>query len=97
MKKGFWLRTMGQMRLGAVVSGVGFLLYLAASALAWDTAAGILAIAFGLLAVYVFCSMLSLSGDSSKPVTYSLLWGQGALTILLVACAVLTVKLWLGY
>ncbi len=95
MKKGFFLQTVGQMQRGAVVSGVGFLLYLGASALKWELAAGMIAIAFAVAAVYVFLSMLARSGGESG-VTYSLIWGQGALTLLLGACAVLNVKLWMG-
>ena len=40
-KKGFLLQTVQQMNAGAIVSGLGFLLYLALSALGQETAADI--------------------------------------------------------
>lgn len=46
-KKGFLLQTVSQMNTGAIVTGLGFLLYLALSALTLETAADITAVAFG--------------------------------------------------
>ena len=56
-KKGFLLQTVRQMNGGAALCGVGFLLYLGASALGWVTAADILTIAFGVVSLYVFISV----------------------------------------
>lgn len=94
MKNGFFLATEQQIQRGASISGVGFLLYLAAAALRWAAAAGILAVVFAIGAAYVFVSIVIRSSKGTKA-TYSLLWGQGALTILLVACAALSIKVWL--
>lgn len=95
-KRGFLLQTVKQMNNGAIVSGIGFLLYVAASALELDVLAGILAIAFGIAALYVLVSVAEGRKRDKKTVSYNLLWGQTALTILLVGCAVLTIRLWLG-
>ena len=95
-KRGFLLQTVKQMNNGAIVSGIGFLLYVAASALELDVLAGILAIAFGIAALYVLVSVAEGRKRDKKAVSYNLLWGQTALTILLVGCAVLTIRLWLG-
>nr|WP_325185002.1 hypothetical protein [uncultured Oscillibacter sp.] len=95
-KKGFLLQTVRQMNAGAIVSGLGFLLYLALSALEAETAADIAAVAFGLVSVYVFASVAAGRSRDKEAVSYSLLWGTGALALLMGGCAVLTVKLWLG-
>lgn len=95
-KKGFLLQTVRQMNAGAVVSGLGFLLYLALSALELETAADIAAMAFGLVSVYVFASVAAGWSQDREAVSYSLLWGTGALALLMGGCAVLTVKLRLG-
>ena len=96
MKNNIWLQPGRQMNGGAIVSGMGFLLYLGASALGWEIAALILAILFGLAALYVFLSALMGRGRDRESVSYSIMWGTGALTLLLLGCAVLTIKLWLG-
>lgn len=95
-KKGFLLQTVRQMNAGAIVSGLGLLLYLALSALGLETAADIAAVAFGLVSVYVFASVAAGRSRDKEAVSYSLLWGTGALALLMGGCAVLTVKLWLG-
>lgn len=95
-KKGFLLRTVRQMNAGAIVSGLGFLLYLTLSALELEPAADIAAVAFGLVSVYVFASVAAGRSWDKEAVSYSLLWGTGALALLMGGCAVLTVKLWLG-
>lgn len=95
-KTGFLLQTVKQMNAGAVLSGTGFLLYLALSALGWETAADVTAVAFGIVAVYVFLSVAAGRSRDKEAVSYSLLWGTGALALLLGGCGVLTVKLWLG-
>ena len=80
----------------APLSPASALLYVAASALELDVLAGILAIAFGIAALYVLVSVAEGRKRDKKAVSYNLLWGQTALTILLVGCAVLTIRLWLG-
>ena len=95
-KKGFLLQTVKQMNLGAAVSGMGFLLYLGASALGWEALADILTIAFGVVSLYVFLSVSEGRRRDPEAVSYSLLWGTGALALLLCGCAVLAVRLRLG-
>ena len=86
-KKGFLLQTVQQMNAGAIVSGLGFLLYLASD---------IAAVALGMVSVYVFVSVALGRSRDKEAVSYSLLWGTGALALLLGGCGVLTVRLWLG-
>ncbi|MCI8480065.1 MAG: hypothetical protein HFG08_04185 [Oscillibacter sp.] len=95
-KKGFLLQTVRQMNGGAALCGVGFLLYLGASALGWVTAADILTIAFGVVSLYVFISVSEGRRKDKEAVSYNLLWGTGALALLLCGCAVLTIRLRLG-
>ena len=95
-KKGFLLQTVLQMNGGAALCGVGFLLYLGASALGWVTAADILTIAFGVVSLYVFISVSEGRRKDKEAVSYNLLWGTGALALLLCGCAVLTIRLRLG-
>lgn len=96
MKKHFLLRNVRQMNLGAIVSGTGFLLYLGASALEWAAAANILALIFAPVSLYVFASVAAGRQRDKEMVSYNLLWGQGALTILLCMCAALTIREWLA-
>ena len=95
-KKGFLLQTVKQMNAGAIVSGLGFLLYLALSALELETAADITAVAFGMVSVYVFASVAAGRSRNREAVSYSLLWGTGALALLLGGCGVLTIRMGLG-
>ena len=95
MKKGFFLKP-EKLNLGYTVSAAGFFLYLLISALAGQSAAGIVAIPFAVFAVYVFLSVSAARSDDKENVGYNLLWGSGALALLLSACAALSVKLWLG-
>ena len=96
MKKNFWLRPGKQLNTGAMVGGLGFALYLLLSALGQDTASLIAAIAFGVEAGYTFFSAVDCREKDKDSVSYNLLWGTGALMILLLVPAVLTVKMQLG-
>ena len=95
-KNSLLLQGVKQLNRGAIVSGLGFLLYLALSALGLETAADITAVAFGMVSVYVFASVAAGRSRDREAVSYSLLWGTGALALLLGGCGVLTVRLWLG-
>lgn len=95
-EKSFLLRTVRQMNIGAMVTCAGFALYLAASALGQTGAADLIAAVFGVIGLYVFVSISEGRRRDKEAVSYSLLWGQGALTLLLAGCAVLAVKLRLG-
>ena len=81
---------------GAIVSGIGFLLYLAARALGWEMAADVICIVFGVIAVLTFFAAAMGRQKDKELVSYSLLWGTGALALLLGGCAVLTVRMKLG-
>lgn len=95
-KSGFLLQTQKEIRCGAAVAGVGFLLYMGTMVLKWRTAADILAIGFGLVALYVFFSALNGRDRDKEMVSYNLLWGTGALALLLLGCAVASVRQRLG-
>ena len=95
-RNGLLLRTRRQMNRGAIATGLGFVLYMALLALGLTLAADLTAIAFGVVGVYVSLSVLEGRGRDREEVSYSLLWGQLALTILLVAFAALAVKERLG-
>lgn len=96
MKQDIWLKPGKQINSGAIVGGIGFALYLAFSALGWDAAALIAAIGFGLESLYVFLSTLEWREKDKESVSYSIMWGTGALTLLMLGPAVMTVKLALG-
>ena len=81
---------------GAILSGIGFLLYLADRALGWEMAADIICIVFGVIAVLTFLAAAVGRQKGKEQVSYSLLWGTGALALLLGGCAVLTVRMKLG-
>ena len=51
---------------------------------------------FGLIAVWTFLSAAVVRRKDKETVSYNLLWGTGALALLLGGCAVLTVKMRLG-
>ena len=85
-RNGFLLQDVKQMNLGAIVSGLGFLLYLGAAALGWQAAADVLSLVFTLVSLYVFVSVEAGRRRDKEAVSYNLLWGQGALTVLLCLC-----------
>lgn len=95
-RKGLLLQTKKQMNNGAVATGLGFVLYMVLLVLGLEMAADLVAIAFGVVGIYVSLSVLEGRSRDKEDVSYNLLWGQLALTILLVACAVLAVKQRLG-
>jgi hypothetical protein len=78
-----------------LVSAVGFALFVAASALV-PALSGWVALVFAGVSLYVFWSLVRVAGREKGVVGYSLAWGQGAVTLMLCACAVLSVKEWLG-
>ena len=94
--KGFLLRTVPQINRWTGISGVGFLLYLGAAALKIQLVADILAVIFALVALRAFLSAADLRGKDKEAVSYNLLWGTGALMLLLGACTALAVKNWFG-
>ena len=90
------LQGVTQLNLGAVVSGLGFLLYLGAAALGWQGTADVLSLIFAVVSLYVFVSVAAGRKRDRETVSYNLLWGTGALSLLLCMCAVLTLRERLG-
>ena len=86
MKKDIWLKPGKQINNGAIVGGIGFVLYMAFSALGWSGIALIVAIGFGLESLYTFLSTLEWRETVSythlhplpRPVCHGLLWKRRA-------------------
>ena len=95
-KKGLLFQTKKQMNNGAIATGLGFGLYLVLLVLGLELPADLVAIAFGVVGIFNSLSVLEGRRRNREDVSYNLLWGQLALTIFLVACAVLAVKQRLG-
>ena len=96
MKKEIWLKPGKQINSGAIVGGIGFVLYILLSALEWKALALIVAIGFGLESLYVFLSTLEWRERDKDSVSYSIMWGTAALALLLLGPAVMTIKMELG-
>ena len=94
-KNSLLLQGVERLNRGAIVSGLGFLLYLGAAALGWRSAAGALSLAFAVVSLYVFVSVAAGRKRDKETVSYNLLWGQGALAVLTCLCAAVTVRSWL--
>ena len=95
-KKGLLLQTKKQMTNGAVATGLGFVLYMVLLVLGQELAADLVAIAFGVVGIYVSLSVMEARSRDKEEISYNLLWGQLALTVFLVACAVLAIRQRLG-
>ena len=96
MKKDIWLKPGKQIKNGAIVGGIGFVLYMAFSALGWSGIALIVAIGFGLESLYTFLSTLEWREKDKESVSYSIMWGTAALALLMLVPAVMTIKQALG-
>lgn len=96
-KKSLLLQTVKQMNIGVSVAGIGFLLYLGTAAMNLEIVKGLLAIVFGAISLYVFLSVAVAREKDKETITYNLLWGSGALAIMLCGIAFLTIKMWLGF
>ena len=96
MKKDIWLKPWKQINNGAIVGGIGFVLYMAFSALGWSGIALIVAIGFGLESLYTFLSTLEWREKDKESVSYSIMWGTAALALLMLVPAVMIIKQALG-
>ena len=96
MKKDIWLKPGKQINNVAIVGGIGFVLYMAFSALGWSGIALIVAIGFGLESLYTFLSTLEWREKDKESVSYSIMWGTAALALLMLVPAVITIKQALG-
>ena len=95
-RKGLLFQTKKQMNNGAVATGLGFVLYMVLLVLGQELAADLVAIAFGVVGIYVSLSVMEARSRDKEEISYNLLWGQLALTIFLVACTVLAIRQRLG-
>jgi hypothetical protein len=95
-KHGFLLQTVKQMNVGAGGSALGFAAYLALSAFEQYGLADLVAVVFGVVALYVFASAAAGRRRDQKAVSYSLLWGTAALAIMLCGFAVAAIGMRLG-
>ena len=88
MKKDIWLKPGKELNTGAIIGGIGFAIYIALSALEWRGLALFAALAFGLEAGYAFLSALDCREKDKDSVSYNIVWGTGALAILMLLPAV---------
>ncbi|MBE6995932.1 MAG: hypothetical protein E7429_04280 [Ruminococcaceae bacterium] len=88
--------TTKRLNKGSGIGAVCFLLYLAAMALDWAAVAGVIAVAGVGIAGWTCVCAGELRKKDKEAVSYNLLWGSGALTLLLIACAVAGFKVALG-
>lgn len=95
-KKKRLLQTPQEINRLTVVTGVGFLLCLAARAVGMETIAGLLSIVLTAVSAWVFVSAMELREKDRDAAGYNMIWGSGALTVLLFACAAVQIKLWFG-
>ena len=91
MKKDIWLKPGKELNTGAIIGGIGFAIYIALSALEWRGLALFAALAFGLEAGYAFLSALDCREKDKDSVSYNIVWGTGALAILMLLPAVMTI------
>ena len=96
MKKDIWLKPGKQLNSGASVGGIGFVLYIACSALGWSGLALVVAIGFGAESLYTFLSALEWRDRDKEAIGYNILWGTLALALRMLVPAAMTIKLALG-
>ena len=87
---------MKQMNIGAGISGTGFLLYLITSAIKLETIRDVIVILFAVVSTWVFTSVADGRKKDQEAVSYNLLWGTGALAIMMVFFAFATIRMRLG-
>ena len=94
MKRGnrFLLHGKQQLSMGAIFSGIGFLLYTLATVVGQRWAADAIVIIFSGVSVYVFASVAAERRRDKNAVSLNLYWGQAALSLLTCACAILTLR-----
>lgn len=92
----FLLHGTRQLNRGAILSGVGFLLYILATAVGLTAAADLCVLVFSVVSAYVFVSVAAQRRRDKSAVSCNLLWGQAALTLLTCMCAILTLRETMG-
>ena len=93
----FLLHGRQQLAMGAIFSGLGFVLYTLARVVGQEGAADLIVMVFGVVSVYVFASVAAERRRDKASVSYNMLWGQAALALLTCMCAVLTLWEKAGY
>lgn len=78
------------------ITACGFLLYLIACGVVGQKIAGVIALVFAVIAVYLFFSASAARSEDKEKVGYNILWGSGAMALMLGAFAIASIKLWLG-
>ena len=96
MKKWFELKTRKQLNRGAWVSALGFVLYLVVSALNLGVLKDIVVVAAAAVSLWVFLCAADVRKDDKETVSYNLLWGTGALAMMLVFFTFATLRMRLG-
>ena len=91
MKKDIWLKPGKALNSGAIIGGIGFAIYIALSALERRGLALFAGLVFGLEAGYAFLSALDCREKDKDSVSYNIVWGTGALAILMLLPAVMTI------
>ena len=81
-----------QLAMGAIFSGIGFLLYTLATIAGQQWAADALAFIFSIVSVYVFASVATDRRQNKASVSLNLYWGQAALSLLTCLCAILSLR-----
>ena len=94
MKRGskFFLEGDKQLSMGAIFSGIGFLLYTLATVMGQEWAADAIIVIFSGVSVYVFASVARARRRDKNSVSLNLYWGQAALALLTCMCAILTLR-----
>ena len=82
-----------QLAMGAIFSGIGFLLYTVATIAGQQWAADALAFIFSIVSVYVFASVATERRRNKAAVSLNLYWGQAALALLTCLCAIVSLSL----
>lgn len=95
-KKSLLLQSVKQMNRGAIFSGVGFLLYLAVRAIGWEAVADVICVLFAVVSIWTFCSVVQGRRRDKEAVSCNLLWGTGALALLMAGCVAAAIQLRLG-
>lgn len=93
-EKALLFHSVGKVHTGEVLSGVGFLVYLIGSGVKLpDAVLCVPLVIFSAAAVWTLVSILTYPKERKREeLSYNILWGQGAVTILLLAGTVLTIK-----
>ena len=92
------LKNLHQLRIGQIVSALGFAVYIVCSALnSAESVQLAVLVLFSLIALWTMASVIFYPRARKKEeVSYNVVWGQGAVTIVLVACTVLTIRQMMG-